>query len=73
MSRWSSLEVVDAASLKKVPFPKRPGDQAQPVSRQHPDQGVDGAAQVLSPMVLRDTAPTDENGTFRPQAGAASS
>lgn len=57
-----SVDVVKSRFPKEVPFQKRPGDEAQPLSRQHPARVGEQPKPHTPPRTLRSTVAADENG-----------
>lgn len=77
VGRWQSLphpvwqNNLKNNFFKEVAFWRRPGDQAQPLSRQYPALLGEQPEPHGPPKVPRVTVPADENCTFRPRWGAS--
>lgn len=64
-----SVDVVKSHFPKEVPFQKRPGDEAQPLSRQHPARVGEQPKPHGPPRTPKGTVTADENGTCGPKVG----
>ena len=65
------MEAVECNFPKEVAFQRHPGDQAQPLSRQHPAQ-VGEQPEPPSPTgAPGGTAPADKSCAFKPKARAS--
>lgn len=72
VSRWPNLEVVNTASLKKCHFQRDRATRLSLCPGSTQTRGWMEQPKSYSPGVPRDITPTDEIGTYRPHAGAAS-
>lgn len=63
------LELVKSSSPREVPSQRRPGTRLSQCPGSTQPRGQREHPKSHSPRVPRDTIPTAENGTFRPQGG----